>query len=353
MRKLQCRVCGFKAHDLAEHVRQAHNLDPADYESQYNHKIKGQMATDGWRKKDVVYPPEGAIDEVEKLSPRKPAVKIDPDLFLPDLKLKDEIIKCLEDGDNIILVGPKGCGKTTLIKKLAEEMLTDKQKLFRTKFFPDMTPPDLVGHPIITPERLIGYSYGILPRAMNPKQCGLEDIEDGWLHIDELDAGSPRIHFTLFGVLEDDRNLYIHDVTEEITATKNFRIIATANTKGYDDTGRYIRGIQDAAFQDRWTIFEVDYTPHEKQLLMEKIGVDEDLADKMMALTKDVRAGAEEGEINTTLSTRGLFRWGQKILRFGLEIGTQIALLNPLQEQDKETYTGLVDRHLDITFETV
>jgi len=188
---------------------------------------------------------------------------------------------------------------------------------------------------------------------MNPKQCGLEDIEDGWLHIDELDAGSPRIHFTLFGVLEDDRNLYIHDVTEEITATKNFRIIATANTKGYDDTGRYIRGIQDAAFQDRWTIFEVDYTPHEKQLLMEKIGVDEDLADKMMALTKDVRAGAEEGEINTTLSTRGLFRWGQKILRFGLEIGTQIALLNPLQEQDKETYTGLVDRHLDITFETV
>ena len=43
MRKLQCRVCGFKAHDLAEHVRQAHNLDPVDYESQYNHKIKDDI----------------------------------------------------------------------------------------------------------------------------------------------------------------------------------------------------------------------------------------------------------------------------------------------------------------------
>jgi hypothetical protein len=47
-----------------------------------------------------------------------------------------------------------------------------------------------------------------------------------------------------------------------------------------------------------------------------------------------------------------LFRWGSKVLRFGLETGTKIAILNPLQEQDKETYAGLLQRHFDVTFET-
>jgi len=239
------------------------------------------------------------------------------------------------------MVGPTGCGKTTLATLLAKE---NNINLYNVKFNTEMTVSDLLGHPIITEDKKIGFAYGILPRAMNSKACGNGD-EEHWLLIDEIDAAPARVLFALFGALEDQREIFVMEACKTIKATPNFRIIATANTKGIDEDGRYVRQVFDEAFLDRWSLFECEYTEHEKTLLLKKEGMPESTADSMMRFVDLIRKGVENEEIRMSISTRRLLDWANKIKIFNsINVGTKLSLFNRLCKEDKVVYKSLLQR---------
>jgi cobaltochelatase CobS len=268
-----------------------------------------------------------------------------PDLFLPDKTLEKQLITCMAT-DYVMMVGPTGCGKTSEAWRVAEQAGVH---LNYTKFHDEMQVSDLMGHPIITPEKMIGFSYGILPRSMNPKMCGITEYEESWLLVDEIDAAPPRVLFKLFGALEDHHSVYIDETGELVKATTKFRIIATANTKGDgDESGRFIRQLFDEAFVDRWTILECGYTPHEKRLLEEKVGVSAEVAIKIMEVVNLVRTAVDNEEIRMGLSTRRILEWGRKIKSFSVKEGTQIAIINRLNKEDASAYKGILQRVMSI-----
>jgi len=338
--KLKCKICGFKCHDLEEHVVKVHGLTASVYRTRYDHWVDGS----GRLISDWLMRQRGLSGTTTATTTQDEQV-VNPDLFLPDLKLEKQLVKCIET-DYVMMVGPTGCGKTSEAWRVAERAGV---KLNYTKFHDEMMVSDLMGHPIITPEKMIGFSYGILPRSMNPKMCGVTEYEESWLLVDEIDAAPPRVLFKLFGALEDHHSVYIDETGELVTGTPKFRIIATANTKGDgDESGRFIRQLFDEAFVDRWTILECNYTPHEKRLLIEKVGMSESVALKMMEVVNLIRTAVNNEEIRMGISTRRLLDWGRKILTFSIKEGTKMSLIHRLNKEDATTYNGILQRVMNI-----
>jgi len=350
MVKFKCRLCGKQCHDLSSHVEKEHDgMTTEKYLATTNHyirKLHGGRIVSKWYLRNIEKISEkNEVNDFAQI--KKEPIKnhfqnlLKPSLFLPDKKHKDQLLKCILNGDNCLMVGPTGCGKTTLATLLAKE---NNINLYHTKFNTEMTVSDLLGHPIITEDKKIGFAYGILPRAMNSKACGNGD-EEHWLLIDEIDAAPARVLFALFGALEDQREIFVMEACKTIKATPNFRIIATANTKGIDEDGRYVRQVFDEAFLDRWSLFECNYTEHEKTLLIKKEGIPEETAEKMMKFLALIRKGVENEEIRMSISTRRLLDWANKIKIFNsTRVATKLSLLNRLCKEDQAIYKSLFQR---------
>ena len=187
MVKYKCRLCGKKCYDLSDHIEKEHGMDTESYLKETKHYVRKERFYNGrivskWYMEKVKGFEENPATEAKGI----PVSEANTSLFLPDKKHKKQLLKCILNGDNCLMVGPTGCGKTTLATLLAKE---NKINLYHTKFNTEMTVSDLLGHPIITEDKKIGFAYGILPRAMNSKACGNGD-EEHWLLIDEIDAAS-------------------------------------------------------------------------------------------------------------------------------------------------------------------
>lgn len=216
------------------------------------------------------------------------------------------ILTRVKIGRNVLLTGQTGTGKSEFVLKLAKLL---KQRVIRVNLSIGTTEGHLVGK-FVAKDGSTQFVYGIVPVAM---KLGW------WLLLDEIDYAQPEHLAVLQPILEGDNLLIVQNENEEVKPHPNFRIFATANTKGRgDETQSYVgTNFLNMAFLDRWSIFELEYTKQEPKIVERILNKDEKLAAQLNQFFTLLRSAIDNGELNNmAFSTRRLEQVAE-MLAFG------------------------------------
>jgi len=218
------------------------------------------------------------------------------------LNIVDEMAE--DRPQNLIIVGPQGCGKSELAMWFAASkkrpMLTLNCAMVReTK--------DWMGWRSIEDGRLIWEKSGFV-RA----------IEKGGLIIlmDEFNRLHASLHNSIYPLLDERRESFIEELGETVKVGPKTIFFSTVNV-GLSHTGTFV---MDSSMEDRWGIrVDVSFlTPaKEREVLINKTGVDEELAKKLCQLAGDVRKRATGlgASFSRAISTRQLLKAAQLMKR--------------------------------------
>jgi cobaltochelatase CobS len=251
----------------------------------------------------------------------------------------------LADGENIMDVGPTGCGKTASVHQLAAALNQPCRKL---PLSGDTRVADFFGTMVVEVDEDTGQS-------VTRWQDGTftDAVRRGhWVLLDELDACPPAILFGLHSILEQGGKLVIAKTGEVIEPHPQFRVFATANTLGRgDDSGLYAgTNILNEAFLDRFgVVLHSDYpdAPTEVTILVNKTGIPRDRATKMVEVARRTREAAQNEEVFCTFSTRRLLAWCSKTIRLrNIQLAAEVTILNKLSKDDRDVVSGLIQRHV-------
>lgn len=291
------------------------------------------QAIAGIRHHDVMPPLAQSDADVAHLIPQS-----DPCYQLPEWT--DHLRLSLQEGENVLLSGPTGSGKSTLIRELCARI---RKPFLRVNLTGESSTADILGQWRVQGKEM-RFHYGPVQQAM---KIG------AWLVLDELDAALPQVLFALQALLEEGGKLVIPETGEWITPHSEFRLIATANTLGRgDDSGLYSgTNVLNEAFLDRFhSVFHVDYLPpeQEKMLLLSKAeGLHESIAEKMVRVANDLRKALKDGVIYSSFSTRKLIAWGRKSIQLSNpEMAARYTIINKLSaEEDRRVFAEILQRH--------
>ena len=127
----------------------------------------------------------------------------------------------------------------------------------------------------------------------------------------------------------------------KLKAPANWWYVLTDNTTGSgDETGIFDAEVQDASTLDRIdSTVEVKYLgkPEERKLLQKHCGLNDDIINGMLDVTKMVRTAFGKQTLMGTISVRGLLAWANKIELMG-NIGSalQVSWYNKLGSDDQK-----------------
>ncbi|MCW1309879.1 MAG: MoxR family ATPase, partial [Candidatus Nanoarchaeia archaeon] len=126
---------------------------------------------------------------------------------------------------NVLIIGPKGSGKTTLIQYLAEEL---GKELYTVNFSLRTKESNLIGT-ISLDGNSTKFNYGILPLSMKA---------GGILYLDEVNAAEPDVLIRLDEALDDRRQLVLKESekVEVIQAHPDWWVVATINPLSHTGT---------------------------------------------------------------------------------------------------------------------
>lgn len=194
-------------------------------------------------------------------------------------------------GDHVMLVGPKGCGKTYLAEQVAEALERDYGMLSLSggvtegKLFGRVAPNINTGENVYTATRFV------------------ELYETGGLYLlDEVDAADPNVLLSINGALANG-NLPLDRPKKPIAKKhKHFVCMAAANTWGNGADRQYVgRNQQDSAFTERFVQIAMDYDEALEIALCPG-------ADDLVATLHGYRAKIMANKLERTLSTRFILR---------------------------------------------
>jgi MoxR-like ATPase len=215
------------------------------------------------------------------------------------------ILVALSVGKHILLEGPPGTSKSTLLRKIAR---VSNIPLFHFEGNIDLTPAKLIGH--FNPAKVMADSYhpdyfekGPLTRAME---------EGGILYIEEFNRMPADVSNVLISPMEEGEMTIPRYGT--VNAVRPFTVIAAQNP--YDDVGtvRISR-----AFMDRICLIKMDYQTEaeEREIVRLRTGSDDGpsiaLAVRMVRETRDhpdIKLGAS---IRAAIDMVDLFGGMQKL----------------------------------------
>jgi MoxR-like ATPase len=255
-------------------------------------------------------------------------VKIDENLKKGIVGRESEmasIIVAMEAGKHILLEGPPGTSKSTLLRKIARE---SNIPLYIIEGNIDLTPAKLVGY--FNPAKVMADSYqpeyfekGPLTRAME---------EGGILYIEEFNRMPADVSNVLISPMEEGEMTIPRYGTAK--AVKPFTVIAAQNP--YDDVGtvRISR-----AFMDRICLIKMDYQNEEEEQEIVRMRTGSKDPEAVPLAVQMVRATREHEDIKLGASIRAaidmvdLFTGMQKLAdhpRKNILIAARMALSNKI-----------------------
>lgn len=293
----------------------------------------------------------------------------------------------IERREPIVLVGPPGCGKTSLLEKLCREI--DGEEPYKMSLHGEMSVDDFFGTKELKDGKTI-FRDGPVLRAMREKKKVI---------INEIDCAPPEILMCLQRVLEKkdveltqlndeegrplrlhpwhDEDVTIEEFVDELTKNEDgedvirkvskkvtkrmqskFCIVGTANTIGRgDDTGLY-RGTNpmNEATLDRLHPIHLGYpdATQEAQILVRRTKIDPAMAQQIARVADLARKGfKEERRLNSTFSLRKTLNWARfvKYLGCSFDDAFSITVLERVTPEDRvalaEMFQRVTGRRID------
>src|SRR5574344_147948 len=232
---------------------------------------------------------------------------LEPNYVFELNKLNEVLLYLLHPQKDCLYVsGPSGCGKTTLIMQIASRLNWGVEQVTLSNKCESL---DLIGHSTLKKGELV-FEYGPLARAM---------LYGEILILNEIDLMSPGDLSVLNDVLEGKPLTVIANNGEVIKPHSQFRVVATANTKGFGDISGFYNGARllNQAFLDRFRFIEMGYPKAnvEKAMILNvHPQLDDEQCDKLLHFAHDLREvvelGIENGvrQISSPFSTRTLLK---------------------------------------------
>lgn len=218
------------------------------------------------------------------------------------LNIVDEMSE--DKPQNVIIVGPQGCGKSELAKWFAA---TKKRPMLTLNCAMVRETKDWMGWRSIDEGRLIWEKSGFV------RAC-----EKGGVIVllDEFNRLHASLHNSIYPLLDDRRESYIEELSETIKVGPKTIFFSTVNI-GLSHTGTFI---MDSSMEDRWGIrIDVSFlsAAKEREVIMNKTGLDEDLAGRLTRLAADVRKRTTGigASFSRAISTRQLLRAAELMKR--------------------------------------
>lgn len=160
----------------------------------------------------------------------------------------DRVLKALSAGVNVMLVGPAGCGKTTLAEQAAKALSLRLE---------------MTGA-VDSPYALRGFTAA---NGEHVETGFLRAFRDGAVFLfDEMDGSDPGALLAFNAALANGHSDFPCGVVEKHA---DFRVIAAANTYGTGASREYVgRSQLDAASLDRFAVIPLDYDENFERRLM-------------------------------------------------------------------------------------
>ena len=250
------------------------------------------------------------------------------------------IIVAMEAGKHILLEGPPGTSKSTLLRKIACE---SNALLFIIEGNIDLTPAKLVGH--FNPAKVMANSYQPEDFEKGPLTKAMEG--GGILYIEEFNRMPADVSNVLISPMEEGDMVIPRYGT--VKAVRPFTVIAAQNP--YDDVGtvRISR-----AFMDRICLIRMDYQSEEEEREIVRMRTGSKDPETVSLAVQMVRATREHEDIKLGASIRAaidmvdLFTGMQKRddqPRQNLLISARMALANKiwLNEMTRKTADNIIE----------
>ncbi|KFD67272.1 hypothetical protein M514_05069, partial [Trichuris suis] len=237
----------------------------------------------------------------------------------PDYVLSKSVTRNLEDLCRVVsarrfpvlLQGETSVGKTSMIQFLAA--LTGNVCI-RINNHQNTDLQDYTGSYISDSSGKFVFVEGPLVKAM---RAGY------WIILDELNLAEPDVLEALNRVLDDNRELFIPETQEVVTAHENFILFATQNPPGVYSGRKTLS----RALRSRFVEINFNELPYDElgEILAKSSHLPPSYAFKMVAVMRDLQmhrsyAGCLSGR-HSYITLRDMFRWGQRFRLTGAQLG--------------------------------